>query len=475
MKLLLTLSITLLGKMCSYAQSCDCKTEYNWLKETFEKNDAGFRYIIDRKGIEAYNTHSKFIENKVSKITDYYECKEQLENWVKFFRNNHFSVSLTAQAKKNQGAINTYQPVQSSPIVLEKFKKELIGKKENTIEGIWHSNHLVIAIKNQNNEFVGSVLESKSKYKVNDVVFKLNNDLSSATYYSSNYKPETISAIKYLGNNVLQIGDRVFERKFPIFNYDQNTKEYYQIKSTDKPFGYRKDEHTIYVYIPSFDDNKKEIDQLFKDLHSEIIKTENLIIDIRDNTGGQDQSYSSITPYLYTNPIQMVLAEFYSTDLNNQPIKAIVDNPNIETETKKMYQGLYEKLEANKGQFVNILSEKNVATIKKDKVFEFPKNVGIIINENNLSSAEEFLLMAKQSRKVKLFGRKSAGALDVSNMVDVISPSGDFELSYCVSRSMRIPENAVDDMGINPDYYLDSSISDDQWIKKVSEIMSFWK
>ncbi len=60
-------------------------------------------------------------------------------------------------------------------------------------------------------------------------------------------------------------------------------------------------------------------------------------------------------------------------------------------------------------------------------------------------------------------------------MVDVISPSGDFELSYCVSRSMRIPENAVDDMGINPDYYLDSSISDDQWIKKVSEIMSFWK
>ena len=475
MKLLQSLAFTVLAYSFGYSQNCNCTENYNWIKNTFEENDAGYQYIIDKKGNNAYQTHNQLTANRIAKISDYNQCKIELENWLKFFRQDHFYIGLTDQAKSNQKKLENFQSVTANPIQLEKFKKEILSKKSYSIEGLWKAKNLLIAVKKINNEFIGSVVETKSKYKLNDVIFKISADMSSATYFTSNYKPESIQQVQYLGNNVLQIGNRFFEREFPVLAYENKIKEYFQIKSSEKPFGYKKDENTVYIYIPTFDDSKSEIDQLFKVLHSEIIKTENLIIDIRDNTGGQDQSYSSVISYLYTNPIQLVLPEFYSTELNNQPMKVIIENPSVDEQTKKMYKELYDKLERNRGKFINLSSNENVALIKREKMLNFPKNVGIIINENNLSSAEEFIFMAKQSRKVKLFGRKTGGALDVSNMVDLVSPTGDFEFSYCVSRSKRIPDNAVDDMGIHPDYYFDSSIPEVDWIDKVKEIMSFWK
>ncbi|MBN8855988.1 MAG: hypothetical protein J0H07_29255 [Sphingobacteriales bacterium] len=54
----------------------------------------------------------------------------------------------------------------------------------------------------------------------------------------------------------------------------------------------------------------------------------------------------------------------------------------------------------------------------------------------------------KQSRKVKLFGSTTMGALDMSNMYYVPNPCHEFELGYCLSRSMRIPGMAIDGMDI---------------------------
>ncbi len=77
------------------------------------------------------------------------------------------------------------------------------------------------------------------------------------------------------------------------------------------------------------------------------------------------------------------------------------------------------------GQFVNIFG-KDVEVTNFDTILEYPKNVGIIIHENNFSTTEEFILKAKQSKKVKFFGRKTGGALDVSNMIEANDPQGNF-------------------------------------------------
>ena len=86
------------------------------------------------------------------------------------------------------------------------------------------------------------------------------------------------------------------------------------------------------------------------------------------------------------------------------------------------------------------------------------------MNGGNGSTAEQFLLAAKQSRKVKLFGTTTMGVLDISNMYAVESPAHEFRLSYCISKSRRIPDMAIDGKGITPDFYLDKSIPPTDWL-----------
>lgn len=100
-----------------------------------------------------------------------------------------------------------------------------------------------------------------------------------------------------------------------------------------------------------------------------------------------------------------------------------------------------------------------------------PKHVAVIINENNGSTTEQFLLAAKQSKKVKLYGVTTMGVLDISNMYFIDSPDKAFKLGYCLSKSYRIPDMAIDGKGIMPDYYIDKSIPDEQWLSFVQNIL----
>ena len=81
------------------------------------------------------------------------------------------------------------------------------------------------------------------------------------------------------------------------------------------------------------------------------------------------------------------------------------------------------------------------------------------------------MLAAKQSKKVKLFGTTTFGALDISNMNFVKSPCNEFELGYCLSKSFRIPNMAIDNKGIQPDYFLEDEIEEYNWVDYVTKIL----
>ena len=51
------------------AQNCNCEENFNWMRTTFEENDAGYPHIIEQKGIQAYTLHNQLFEDKLKKIT----------------------------------------------------------------------------------------------------------------------------------------------------------------------------------------------------------------------------------------------------------------------------------------------------------------------------------------------------------------------------------------------------------------------
>jgi C-terminal processing protease CtpA/Prc len=104
----------------------------------------------------------------------------------------------------------------------------------------------------------------------------------------------------------------------------------------------------------------------------------------------------------------------------------------------------------NPGQFVNPLG-KDTFTNTLDSTYTYPKKIGILTNRGTMSSAESFLLIAKQSKKVTLFGENSGGTLDYANTQYFDIPCDDYSLAIAISRSKRLPENPIDNIGIPPD------------------------
>ncbi len=101
----------------------------------------------------------------------------------------------------------------------------------------------------------------------------------------------------------------------------------------------------------------------------------------------------------------------------------------------------------------------------------YPKQVGIIIDGDVGSTAEQFVLAARQSKKVKFFGTPTFGALDISNMYSTKDPCNEYELGYCLSHSRRIPQYILDDRGLRPDYFISNEIAGFKWVTYVKK---FW-
>jgi hypothetical protein len=464
----LCFSLSLFG----YSQTCDCTANFNWAKKTFEDNDAGFQYALDRKGQNAYDSHNQLFKNKVKTIDNAIDCSALILEWLRFFRSGHIAVrpvtNVSAQGTPLTDAeiIETYKNAEQYPLNLEEFQSYVNSKSEADFEGIWLSEPYKIGVKKVHEDYLGVIIEADGVYwRKGQIKFKIHAD-GSATYYMRDHSKQTFEMAELLGDNHLQMGFVNLKRMGTKFESNSKIERYFKSIDANTPFFEQLDTNTTYLRIPSFNGSwKPVIDSLIQQHKTVITKTPNLIIDLRNNGGGSDRSYSELLPILYTNPIRTVGVELLSTPLNNQRMQDFITNPDygFSNDEKEWAQNAYDKLSKHLGEFVN-LNEHSVSLNTFDKVHAYPKNVGVIINENNGSTTEQFLLAAKQSKKVKLYGTTTAGVLDISNMYFVKSPSKDIELGYCLSKSMRIPHMSIDDKGIQPDFYISKDIPKYEWI-----------
>ncbi len=252
---------------------------------------------------------------------------------------------------------------------------------------------------------------------------------------------------------------------------NQETLKHERYMSAQTPFLTKLSDRTRLLRIPHmWYQFKTTIDSLVSNNLQTLTSTENLIIDIRNNGGGSDYTYESLIPLAFTNPIRTIGAEFRATPLNNEMLRSVVNEPSLDQEIRSWAKQMLDKAKKNNGSFVP-MDTTTVSIRKYDTIYASPQNIAILIDHHVASASEQFLLEMKQSRKVKLYGITTAGALDMANVNDVVSPCKDFLLSYALSRRMRIPDMSVDEKGIAPDYYLDPSIPSHQWISYVRSLL----
>ncbi|PXV65417.1 peptidase S41-like protein [Dysgonomonas alginatilytica] len=322
----------------NYAQTLE------WVIETFSQNDAGFQYIVDKKGKKDYDDFTQGIKSRVPNVANDDEFVNLVCEWLYYFRKGH--VGFGVKDKPNR---------------------------------------------------------KPSRSNFDDKVLHL---------------------------------DRLSDK-------------------------------TLYLRIPSFEyKNKVAIDSIIKVNKDMIGVTPNLIIDIRNGSGGSDASFWKLLPLLYTNPIRQVGLEFKGSELNAKGFEQyaeMTNNPSLNNVAKLLRE--------NDKKFIAVETSDKTSVIKFDNILPYPQRVAILIDGGNVSSDEQFLIYAKQSWKVKLFGKTTRGAIDISNMTYTFSPDEKFYLSYAMSKSKRIPDFMVDDIGLQPDFYIDSEIPEAEWINFTKGIL----
>lgn len=466
-----------------YGQDCNCKSDFEWVKKTFEENDAGFLHILNMKGRDAYEIHNQIFQEKIDKITNPTECTKTIYEWLTFFRKGHIGIqrlkypeNTNTQKEEEKEIIRDIKEVS-----IEDFTKYLDGKGDDPgYEGIWQMGTYKLAIKKEGNSWVGRVVETTAKdwfkgEKKLEIIEK--GKKSDAIYWDGSHNLDTVNNVKMWGKTMVRIPMyATLKRTYPKMEMEEDVKSFMEILSNDNASIKNLSDNTLLLRISSFEiSEKSHIDSIINANLEKILSTENLIIDVRYNGGGSDYSYESILPILYTSPIRNVGVEFLCTPLNIKMLKDVVTNPEFiemlgEEELKK-FEGYYQKAQKHVGEFVNIFQDEDISYTTFDTIHPYPKRVGILINDVCGSTTEQFILDAKQSAKVKLFGISTSGSLDISNLNEATSPCGDFKLIYGLTKSLRIPGMMIDDIGIQPDYFLDEGIPEYKWIEYVKNTL----
>lgn len=390
-------------------------------------------------------------------------CEQVLRQYLAFFRDGHLQLSSTS-AKLNADSVRAlYAATARLPWTRASFRAYLDdpSRPKQPLEGIWRDGgdggYVVGIVADGNIGYQAFVLRSDSIFWTpGQVKFTFADPAAApttATYYMRNHsaQPRPVRVVRegelYLNSSWY----RTYPR--PVAAPPAGAAHSFRML----------DDTTALYRIASFNGNfRPKIDSLTKANAANLARTRLLILDVRGNGGGSDGSYRSLIPYLYTNPVQEVSTALYSTPENNSKYSSAL-YPDMSAVEKVFFAHLKRRLDAHPGQLVSLRGSKQVYTLRRSRRQLHPElaRVAVLQDQNCGSTTEQFLLLAKQSRKTTTFGANSAGVLDYANMQFKALPCYGLRLGWATSRSFRLDRGqGIDNVGLAPTVRLDPTAPD---------------
>ncbi len=434
----------------SFAQTCDCAREFLFLKNQMENNYSGYKDKVQPDNKKEFDALTNKLLKKAQKTNKLHYCQGLLKEWLSFFQDGHIRLTESnAPATKDSMALERLIK-ETETIQLD--EKQLQRLNQSTgIEGIYYtadSAYKIAIIKNKSiyRDFAGVILHSKTPlWKPGQVKLELKEWSKNKFIGYAYYKDHSGHAADYwFDGNTLNQGAWI-KQGFDFANNRPPAIAPIQSKKIT--------EKTCYIQIGSFDHwNADAIDSVFKMYEPVLKSTPNLILDLRSNEGGVDFAYAPILPYIYTNPVYNIGVDVIASDDNIKAWLDLLNEPELPESTKNAILEMTAQMKLHPGMLVNIVPDD---TTTLEKIESFPKKVAVLIDSRCASSTEQFLLTAKQSKKVVLIGQNTKGVLDYANVRTVSFPDTPLILAYPTTRSRRIDMGqGIEHRGIKPDVYL---------------------
>ncbi|PXY02381.1 hypothetical protein DF185_06960 [Marinifilum breve] len=280
-------------------------------------------------------------------------------------------------------------------------------------------------------------------------------------YFKAELEKDSIRGLSTLKKRLKTYISFFDDNHLKLYEFDAEkyvAKKQYKIKA----FNFKMlDDNTCYLKIPHFM-YKSRVDSLINHSIDSISSKKNLIIDIRGNGGGGDDSFSSILPIIATNDMYIRNIEFLATKANWEFVNSVLDIGKWKEEyDDQMIPAPW-------------ISSRKFLVKGNDEingVNEFPKNVAVLVDREVGSAGEQFLFCAKQSFKVKVFGENTGGTIDYSNCRHFKVIKDKIYIQAPTTKFSGLPVNQIDKHGIAPDFYLNK----ENQIEQVLKYFEIWR
>ena len=194
------------------------------------------------------------------------------------------------------------------------------------------------------------------------------------------------------------------------------------------------DSTTTLLSIRSFDAGLyKKLDSAYREIIPVIKKYPHLIIDVRNNGGGSDQSFTALMPLIYSDPFESDVVEYFSTPAN---IKAYQDYDDRLKQTASARQNVFkayiEKMKAVSPYSFLFMGNGQPVKVAYKKNDGYPEKIAVLYNRYCASSCESLLFEVMNSKKAIMVGENSGGYTGYGNVMNIQTPCGN-TLSWTTS------------------------------------------
>lgn len=174
---------------------------------------------------------------------------------------------------------------------------------------------------------------------------------------------------------------------------------------------------------------------------------EYLILDVRGNHGGADQTSRAFIELLFDHD------GFYpGNEIRNTPVNIGLFRKAVPHD--KRLQDRLDACEQSEEEFPVLFHD---VPIHYDRISPLPRKAAILIDNHTASNAESLVLnLRKVSDRVLVFGKDSSlGCVDYMNLFLFMLPRTQYRFRIPVTRQLGLPESGIDSTGIVPDVVID--------------------
>lgn len=305
-----------------------CLQNFEVSYQKIKDNYAGWSDKITPSNAKKFEELTQATKSKAAKISNAEECYFLMTDWLSFFEDGHLFINITnpyrkaepkedVVARANKAAVERYTDEAS-------FKTYIDAQPSlNPVTGIWESEDGMYKI--------GIIPHPKKKDKFNAFLLEKKDDLwvpgkvkfelkeTSEGRFATNYYYADFTEMETFSRQLMNylVIDKVYkyEKVYPVTEVVTNEEILYKLPQ------YRVEKinaNTALLTLPPFTlPNAADIVmELVSKNRGIITSCENLIVDLRDNPGGDANAFVPLYPYISTGPIIREGGTFRATEEN---------------------------------------------------------------------------------------------------------------------------------------------------------------